>query len=422
MKKILNISWKDLLLLYRDRTALIFMLAAPFVLTVILGAITGAFSSQPVAVQDIPFLLVNQDTGELGNALSEAFDSPGLAELFAITTMKDVEAARRQVEADQAAALILIPAGFSAGILPDPRTGKPGAPAAVQIYTSPERPISASIIQSVVSEIVRGIESGPITSQVTLRALAESGRLSGDQETIAAYAQEIGQRVETQDISETAIRVREAENPDEEASQPNPLAYMAPGMAIFFLMYTVTQGGRSILAEREFGTLARMLISPTSSAQILSGKVVSIFASGFLQVGLLILTTALLFNLRWGAPLAVVALIAAVCLAATGWGILLASFATTSWQVSGIGSALMLLFGILGGTFLPVSILSPAVRQFAKITPNYWAIEGFNTLASGGELADILPMIGALLLMALILFLISALAARRRWASGFARM
>ena len=30
---------------------------------------------------------------------------------------------------------------------------------------------------------------------------------------------------------------------------------MAPSMAIMFLMFTVTNGGRSILAERDWGTL-----------------------------------------------------------------------------------------------------------------------------------------------------------------------
>jgi multidrug efflux pump subunit AcrA (membrane-fusion protein) len=35
------------------------------------------------------------------------------------------------------------------------------------------------------------------------------------------------------------------------------LAYMAPGMALLFLMYTVSYGGRSILAERAQGTLPR---------------------------------------------------------------------------------------------------------------------------------------------------------------------
>ncbi|MCZ7667658.1 MAG: ABC transporter permease [Chloroflexi bacterium] len=61
------------------------------------------------------------------------------------------------------------------------------------------------------------------------------------------------------------------------ADPPNTLAYFAPSMAVAFLMYTVSVGGRSILAEREEGTLARLLASPTSATQVMGGKVSGIF-------------------------------------------------------------------------------------------------------------------------------------------------
>ena len=44
MLKLLTIGWKDLIVTFRDRAALIMMLAAPFVLTLGMGAVTGAFS------------------------------------------------------------------------------------------------------------------------------------------------------------------------------------------------------------------------------------------------------------------------------------------------------------------------------------------------------------------------------------------
>ena len=60
-----------------------------------------------------------------------------------------------------------------------------------------------------------------------------------------------------------------------------------------FLMYTVTYGGRSLLAERSQGTLPRLLISPTATAQVLGGKVLGIFFTGVAQVGILILASAI---------------------------------------------------------------------------------------------------------------------------------
>ena len=70
MKKMFLIGWKDVRLALRDSTALVLMLAAPFLLTLGMGAITGRFSgSSNVGISDVPVVLVNQDEGELGQAL-----------------------------------------------------------------------------------------------------------------------------------------------------------------------------------------------------------------------------------------------------------------------------------------------------------------------------------------------------------------
>ena len=69
------------------------------------------------------------------------------------------------------------------------------------------------------------------------------------------------------------------------------LALLAPGMALMFLMYTVSNGGRTLLAERNQGTLPRLLVSPTTSAQVLGGKMFGIFLTGVAQMLILILGT-----------------------------------------------------------------------------------------------------------------------------------
>ena len=130
------------------------------------------------------------------------------------------------------------------------------------------------------------------------------------------------------------------------------LALLAPGMALMFLMYTVSYGGRTILTERNNGTLPRLLVSPTHAVQILGGKMIGIFLTGAAQMLILILGTTVLFQLQWGDPLAVLVLVLAAVFGAVGWGMLLTAVAKTPGQVSAIGSALMLTFGILGGTFI----------------------------------------------------------------------
>jgi ABC-type multidrug transport system permease subunit len=51
------------------------------------------------------------------------------------------------------------------------------------------------------------------------------------------------------------------------------------------------------------------------------------------------------------------------------------------------------------------------------LTPHSWALDGFVELALGGGLNDILVSVVALLVMAAILFALSVVVFRRRWAS-----
>src|SRR5262245_48356816 len=118
MKKLFLIGIKDLKLIFRDRAALIFMLLAPFLLTIGMGFVTGRFSGSSSGLSDIPVVIVNLDKEQLGNALADVFFSQELAELMEPTVSFDPEAARRFIDDDQAAAAIIIPAGFTRSIIP----------------------------------------------------------------------------------------------------------------------------------------------------------------------------------------------------------------------------------------------------------------------------------------------------------------
>ena len=416
MKKILNISWKDLIIVFRDPGALILMLGAPFVLTLGMGLITGAFSNSDSnsGLADIPVVIVNEDGAELGNTLTDIFLSAELADLLEPETAVSPETARQQVNDDKIAAVVIIPAGFTDSIF---RSGQPDQPdtVAIEVYSNPGRPISASVVESIVNDFVNQVDTGMASVQVTLQQMAMNGRLDPtDSSQMTAIGQEIGQQLATgQQNTAPLIEIRQKTAVSPTGNDTNPLTYFAPAMAVAFLMYTVSLGGRSILAERDEGTLARMMVSPTSSTQVMGGKVTGIFLTGMAQVSVLILASSLLFQLRWGNPLGVLLLIITVAAAATGWGLFIAAISDRPSQVSSYGTALMLIFGIVGGSFVQLTFDGP-MSWLSKITPNAWAIAGFTSLSAGGTLSDILPDLLALTLMAIILFIISVTVFRRR--------
>ncbi len=413
MKKIFTIGLKDLKVTFRERAALI-MLLAPFLLTLAMGFITGAFSDdEGSGISGVPVAVVNQDDAGLGAYLKDTFNE-GFGGMFSLVEASDVEEARRQVEDDEVAAAVLIPKGFSSSIIPDESGMMSDQVEKIEIYANPAQPISAGIIRDLVDGFVASVETGSVAGQVAVSQLIEGGLVSFPE--AGQIGMEIGGRLSDPGASPSTIILQGQEEklPDEEQDF-SPIAILAPSMALLFLIYTTSSvGGRSILAEREEGTLPRMLTTPSTTAQVLGGKVFGIFLIGVVQVFILVVVSSLMFSLNWGDPLAVFLLILCAVAGATGWGILLASIAKTPGQVASLGTALMLLFGILGGSFTGTAGLPGVMGIISKITPNAWAQEGFIELAGQGTLIDILPSMGGLLVMAVVLFAIAVLFFRRR--------
>ncbi len=404
MLKTFLIGIKDLRLAFRDRAALIFMLAAPFVLTLGMGLVTGRFSGGSNGISDIPVVIVNLDNEQLGNTLVDIFNSDDLADLVEPTSSVDSEAARLLVDDDKAAAAIIIPEGFTQSVIS--LAGEQPTEKKIEVYANPSRQTSAGIIKSIVDEFISRVDEGSVSGQVAITQLIISGRLA-PQEAQAA-GEEIGQRLNNTNDDALAITLNST-TANGEAVEFDILAYLAPGMALMFLMYTVSYGGRSILAEKAQGTLPRLLVSPTNSMQILGGKVFGIFLTGAAQMLILIGATTLFFQLKWGDALGVIILVLAAVFGATGWGMLITALARTPAQVGSVGSATMLIFGILGGSFINIQQMPSYIQMVSKVTPNAWALDGFTTLGLGGTLADLSTPITALLTMGIILFLTSVL-------------
>ena len=409
MKKLLLIGLKDVRLALRDKTALAFMLLAPFLLTLGMGFITGSLGGGGTSgIGQIPVLLVNQDEGELGQVLVDLLTSADLADLLATTNAASPQAARLGVDNDEASAAVIIPPGFSDSI-----TSMEGEAQIVmiEVYKNPLSPVSSGVVQSIVEEFLSRVETGRVAATVVITKLLAKNLITSDQ--VQALALEIGEQQAGLAAGTPILSLSTAESGKAQGSF-NIMAYMAPGMALMFLMFTVSNGGRTILMEQVRGTLPRLLVSPTRSAQILIGKLVGIYLTGVLQMLILIVASSVIFGIQWGDPLAVLVLVLAAVFGATGWGMLLTSVVRTPGQVSSIGTAIMLIFGILGGSFIQVSIMPGWYQWLAKITPNAWGLDGFTSLAMGGRLVDLGSVLLGLLVMGVVLGTIAILLFNRR--------
>lgn len=410
MIKILQIGWKDLRVIFRDRAALILMLVAPLAMTIGMGAVTGTLGGSGTSgLQQVPVIVVNLDQDILGNGLVDVLKSPELSELLAVTESGDEAEARRLLEADEPSAVVIIPAEFTAAVIPQngqaPLTG-----VQIEIYKNPTRQIGAGVVESIVERFMSEVETGRVGGQVAVTELIAAGLIAPEQAAQAGMEIGTGLTNERANLQTLTLTTSQTEVSDE----PSFLMFIAPGFALLFLMYTVSLGGKTLLVERQEGTLTRLMTTPTGSSEVLVGKMTGTYMIGLAQMTILILASAVMLGLRWGNPPALVVLLLTAVAGATGWGMLLAAVSKRPGDVSAWGMAMTLLFGLVGGSFFGGAVPTGLMGYIGMITPNYWGQKGFYTLARGGDLQDMLPIYAALLAMAAVLLVISTVIFRRK--------
>lgn len=404
--KIWTIAWKDTLIRFRDRNALILMILAPLVLSAIIGFAFGGFisGSDPVPFDAIPVLVINEDEGAQGEQFIEILTSDDLAELLDVTEMSDLAAAREQVQAGDARAAIFIPPSFSAAV-ESGGAGDTTTASLIQFYADPGSTLTPNIVRGVVTQIVNGFNTAAISVDVTVNQLTASAETLGP--AMAGLGTVLNDELESQiGQNQTNIVLNNVSvGEQEETNDISPFAFFAPSMGILFLMFSMVDGTRSILDEQQGGTLDRLVSTPTSYLEILLGKIGGVFLTGALQFVVFVIASSLLFRLDWGSsPTGLALMVLGVVLAFTSLGALVAAFARDANQANIVGSVVTLVFAALGGNFVPAQNFPPFLEQLSKISINRWALDGFSDLTLyGGSLSDVWLEVGVLLGLSVIL-------------------
>jgi len=411
MKKILAITWKDLLELVRDTTALLLMLAAPLALTL---AITFAFGAENGSPQAIPVIIVDLDDDELSHALIDVFKDEELADLLDPILVGDEETARQRVDDDDAAAAVIIPAAFTT------QTFSPFLDSATRvpltIYENPARSVSAGVVRSVVRQFTERVNTAHLAASVTIGQMLISSYLDPSSPGIDPEA--IGQRsAEYAAHTDLITLLNETYQPnqpaDEEEIEFTWMQYYAASMAILFLMFSMSSAANSILRERDAGTYGRLKVSPAYRREILGGKMLSTFMRGLLQMSVLIVSTRLLLDVHWGSTVDVILHTGLTVASLAALGLVIAAIVKTSEQASIAGTAIVLVLGVISGNYFPRTNFPDWLKAASAFSPSTLGIEGYQRLASGYRYIN-LPAIWVPLLTTAILLIVMALLGFRR--------
>ena len=184
----------------------------------------------------------------------------------------------------------------------------------------------------------------------------------------------------------------EADKPNlqPEAATPRPIVRsdevynaIVPSYTVFFVFFIVSFMARSVLHEREQGTLRRLRIAPVRPMAILSGKTMPFLVISVAQTALLFVCGRIIFDFSWGAyPLMLLPVILCTSMAATALGLLVATFVRSESQVSAYATILVITMGGVSGCFTPRKWLPDAMREFSLTTPHAWSLMAYEELLS----------------------------------------
>jgi ABC-2 type transport system permease protein len=165
----------------------------------------------------------------------------------------------------------------------------------------------------------------------------------------------------------------------------NLLGYFGPAVAMVFLFFGVGVGARSVLAEKQAGTLARLQAAPIPFSRVLGGKLLGMIALSITSVAVVWATTTWLLGATWGDPLGVVVLSLAIVLAMGAIALLVTVLARTQEQADAATAGVGFTLAMLGGNFFPPGSLPPVFQWISLLTPNGWGLQGYGSLAIDGK-------------------------------------
>lgn len=191
---------------------------------------------------------------------------------------------------------------------------------------------------------------------------------------------------------------------DDDVIVPNSVQHNVPAWTIFAMFFIVIPLAGNIIKERESGVAMRLKIMAGSNMPIIIGKVTTFFLVGMLQAASMLLIGVWVLPLM-GLPrltigdsyLALILLTTAVSLAASGYGVVIGSIATSQEQSSIFGSISVVILAAIGGIWVPTFIMSDAMQKVSSLSPLNWALNGYyDVFLRNAGIPDILNYVAML--------------------------
>ena len=399
MIKLLATVKKEILLLLRDKVGLSVLFLMPVALILVMTLVQDS-AFKTINEKGIPIVFVNDDNDSLGILIKQGLLNNELCFLSDSIDGKPAssELARKAVSEGKFLIGIIIPKGATAAIRKN--------------------------VSALVSETLNGEDSLPtlqdsVEITILIDPVAKKSFLNAVTSNLREFISEVKTKIMFQTFSEQVAEVipdkKNAPKKSYEKSQiirykeiyastaseqivPNAVQHNVPAWTIFAMFFIAIPLSGSILKEKTEGSVFRLHTMPTPFLLLVNGKIIVYVLVCLIQfllmlaVGQYLLPTMGLPALVLGnSMLGIFILTLATSFAATGFGVMVGTLATTEHQAAIMGSLSILLLSALGGIWVPSYVMPEVMRNISAFSPLNWSLEGFYKLfLRGGGVADIL--------------------------------
>jgi ABC-2 type transport system permease protein len=413
---------KELLLLRRDRSALLVLFVMPAVLVLVLTLVQEN-ALKTIGEGHTRILFVNNDTGEVGRKIEQSLEqADGVTLVTRIDgNIPNADAAIAAVAQGAFQLCLIVPAGMTDTIKARAMASARQALALETSEPSVETAHTGELNAYFDPTVLGGFRSAvKHLLQLMLLNIEVEQKITALTELLPVKMQNhlqstLGPMAESVPIKDDALKMEWDSSPlvvlsDQTATrkkriQPaNAVQQNVPAWSLFGVFFVVLPMAGSFIKERLCGVQQRMLTLPVSYPVVLSGKVGAYILICVAQFGLILCIG------KWVLPLlgsdafeignepGSVALVAmSAVLAATGYGILLGTIINSYEQAAMFGPISIVVAAAIGGIMVPVYVMPEVMQSLSVISPLAWGQNAFQILfVRGGGLKAVLAEVAAL--------------------------
>lgn len=368
--RIIAIAMKDLAQIFRDKRAILFLIAMPLVFTLFMGfAYRGGGNEANQNEQPMRLGWASDDPdGLISTALYQVLSQSKSIQLNIV----DSDEADLLVSQGEVVGVLLVPENF------DQIWGN--SQGQLLLITDTQSPQGQSLFQLLRSPVTQVMSSAEIA-----RLSTEKLNKPGDPvEYQAAFAAAVRAWGETQHAELVEVELAVAQ-PEESWYGDNPYNQASPGILVQFAIFGLVTSGQILVQERKSRTLQRMMTTALHPWQIIAGHLLAMFAIVFIQVIILVVFGQIALGVNYAhQPLAVLLITIALGLWIAAMGLFIGILAKDDSQVVLFSLMAMFIFSALGGTWFPLEASSGLFSAVGKLMPSAWAMTGLQNILMRG--------------------------------------